>query len=207
MSTVQIPLKDVNNLLTCQLCNGYFQEAHTIPECMHTFCRICIHSYFQQCPKGNNIQCPVCKTEIGVYHVALSKIIFDRNIQSIVDKLIPISQEELQERERLAKPSIPVKVTLQPILNCSADQQLPALPKPNFNGTSKVKILKVQEFVHRRLPDDLRASISPDDIVILSDDQPLDPAVDLRIADNHFQEGKNDDGSDTHLLTLYYKRR
>ena len=39
---IEFSIKDLNEYLTCILCNGYFKEAHTIAECMHTFCKSCI---------------------------------------------------------------------------------------------------------------------------------------------------------------------
>jgi len=32
----------------CFLCNGYFRSAHTIMECLHTFCKVCLYNYFEQ---------------------------------------------------------------------------------------------------------------------------------------------------------------
>jgi len=36
----------INPFLTCSLCNGYFRNAQTISECMHSFCRSCLLKEF-----------------------------------------------------------------------------------------------------------------------------------------------------------------
>lgn len=86
---IQFSLKDLNPYLTCTLCHGYFREAHTIPECMHTFCRVCILKHFHQNKSSGPISCPMCDIKLGPYVSANSKVIYDRNLQSIVDKLFP----------------------------------------------------------------------------------------------------------------------
>ena len=86
---IQFSLKDLNSYLTCSLCRGYFREAHTIPECMHTFCRVCILKHFHKNKTSGAISCPTCNIKLGPYISANSKVIYDRNLQSIVDKLFP----------------------------------------------------------------------------------------------------------------------
>ena len=86
---IQFSLKDLNPYLTCTLCRGYFREAHTIPECMHTFCRVCILKHFHQNKSSGPISCPMCDIKLGPYVSANTKVIYDRNLQSIVDKLFP----------------------------------------------------------------------------------------------------------------------
>ncbi|CAM9484052.1 unnamed protein product, partial [Phaeothamnion confervicola] len=39
-------LRDLNPHLVCPLCNGYFRDAYTIPECMDTFCKSCLYKHF-----------------------------------------------------------------------------------------------------------------------------------------------------------------
>jgi len=31
-----LPVEELNKYLVCPICNGYFREAHTITECLHT---------------------------------------------------------------------------------------------------------------------------------------------------------------------------
>ena len=34
---------DLLNYITCVLCRGLFRDAHTINECLCTFCKVCIY--------------------------------------------------------------------------------------------------------------------------------------------------------------------
>ena len=34
--SINIPLTELNSVLVCYICNGYYRDAHTIPECFHT---------------------------------------------------------------------------------------------------------------------------------------------------------------------------
>ncbi|KAM7259563.1 hypothetical protein ACFE04_015304 [Oxalis oulophora] len=49
--------------LSCPLCSKPFEEATTIDECMHTFCKRCIIEKLSE--KGQN-KCPICSTELEV---------------------------------------------------------------------------------------------------------------------------------------------
>jgi hypothetical protein len=33
---IDVTVRDLNPYLTCKLCNGYFRDAHTTTECLHT---------------------------------------------------------------------------------------------------------------------------------------------------------------------------
>ncbi|CAF0979270.1 unnamed protein product [Adineta steineri] len=76
----------INEHLTCRLCSGYLIDAWTINECLHSFCRPCIFSYFND--HDENTACPVCST---VPHPAnpLLGITKDCWLQQIVYKLVP----------------------------------------------------------------------------------------------------------------------
>jgi len=76
----------INEHLTCRLCSGYLIDAWTINECLHSFCRPCIFSYFND--NDENTACPVCST---IPHPAnpLLGITKDCWLQQIVYKLVP----------------------------------------------------------------------------------------------------------------------
>eukprot|EP01118_Nematostelium_gracile_P010685 TRINITY_DN3721_c0_g1_i1.p1 TRINITY_DN3721_c0_g1~~TRINITY_DN3721_c0_g1_i1.p1 ORF type:complete len:261 (-),score=51.56 TRINITY_DN3721_c0_g1_i1:47-829(-) len=74
--------KILNQYLLCSLCMGYFRGATTIIECLHTFCKSCIYKYFRF-----NSNCPQCDCNLGPQ--PYSKIKYDRQIQSMVDKILP----------------------------------------------------------------------------------------------------------------------
>ena len=80
--TLTFQTRMLNQHLVCQLCMGYFNDACTIIECLHTFCRVCIDNHFQE-----SHFCPVCEKNLGPNpndHVRT-----DRTIQSIVEKVFP----------------------------------------------------------------------------------------------------------------------
>ncbi|KAA0190797.1 hypothetical protein HAZT_HAZT007063 [Hyalella azteca] len=54
---VNISLGDLNPHFVCVLCFGYFVDATTITECLHTFCRSCIVSFLKE-----HRHCPHCDT-------------------------------------------------------------------------------------------------------------------------------------------------
>ncbi|NWU35471.1 PCGF1 protein, partial [Hylia prasina] len=52
-------MKELNEHIVCFLCAGYFIDATTITECLHTFCKSCIVKYLQ-----TSKYCPMCNTKI-----------------------------------------------------------------------------------------------------------------------------------------------
>ncbi|KAH1011106.1 hypothetical protein HUJ04_000542 [Dendroctonus ponderosae] len=56
----KIWLNEINEYLTCYLCKGYFIDATTISECLHSFCRSCIIKFLQ-----DKSYCPVCELIIN----------------------------------------------------------------------------------------------------------------------------------------------
>ncbi|KAJ8913690.1 hypothetical protein NQ315_007407 [Exocentrus adspersus] len=102
----KIPIIDLNQHLTCKICNGYFIDATTIVECLHTFCRSCIVRYLE-----SNKYCPVCDVQVHKTKPLLN-IRPDKTIQDIVYKLVPrLFHNETQRRREYyeshaeAKPS------------------------------------------------------------------------------------------------------
>lgn len=57
---VSFPLKAVERSFRCSLCNGYFRDAVTIKECLHTFCRWCLYSYVEA-GGTEEVCCPFCE--------------------------------------------------------------------------------------------------------------------------------------------------
>uniref|UniRef100_A0A8C5TK70 RING-type domain-containing protein n=1 Tax=Malurus cyaneus samueli TaxID=2593467 RepID=A0A8C5TK70_9PASS len=85
-----INLAELNPYILCSICKGYFIDATTITECLHTFCKSCIvrHFYYSnRCPKCNIV---VHQTQ-PLYNIRL-----DRQLQDIVFKLVV----NLEEREK-----------------------------------------------------------------------------------------------------------
>ncbi|KAM6203390.1 polycomb group RING finger protein 6 isoform 2-T3 [Sarcoramphus papa] len=85
-----INLAELTPYILCSICKGYFIDATTITECLHTFCKSCIvrHFYYSnRCPKCNIV---VHQTQ-PLYNIRL-----DRQLQDIVYKLVV----NLEEREK-----------------------------------------------------------------------------------------------------------
>lgn len=109
--TTALPLQEFQELLTCSLCSGFYRDAHTILECMHTFCKSCILKHFHHHNQRGSIQCPQCSASLGLYGHLASKMIYDRDLQSIVDKLFPqfLADEKVAEERFYAERNISLK--------------------------------------------------------------------------------------------------
>ena len=59
----KIKKSDLNPFLKCSLCSGFLRDAHTINECLDTFCKSCIFKYFME--DNNRETCPKCQTHLG----------------------------------------------------------------------------------------------------------------------------------------------
>lgn len=79
----RLRLSKLNDQLTCKLCGGYFIDATTIIECLHSFCRSCIVKYLE-----NNKYCPICEVQVHKSKPLLN-IRPDHTLQDIVYKLVP----------------------------------------------------------------------------------------------------------------------
>ena len=93
--TREIPLRELNKYLVCRICDGYYRDAYTICECLHTFCKQCLYDAFTSNTKIVKF-CPECNISLG----SKPKIVYDRNLQSCLDKLFPeFLKREEEERE------------------------------------------------------------------------------------------------------------
>ncbi|XP_050435828.1 polycomb group protein Psc-like [Adelges cooleyi] len=85
---------DLNPHLLCVLCGGYFIDATTVIECLHSFCRSCIVKYLER-----NKYCPICDVLIHKSK-PLTNIRPDHTLQNIVYKLVPrLFQREMVMRK------------------------------------------------------------------------------------------------------------
>jgi len=115
----RVKLKTINPHITCKICGGYFIDATTVTECLHT-CEFFRRSRSTTCPitqlfphlhphpkpqpplsvcKSCLVKhleekktCPTCDNIIHQSH-PLQYISFDRTMQDIVYKLVPKLQE------------------------------------------------------------------------------------------------------------------
>jgi hypothetical protein len=120
---VEFPLSNLHPHLTCPLCQGYYRDAHTIVDCLHSFCKSCLILFFEQKLRQRqadeklkknkgyyttspHLCCPTCDMEVGPHpfrkHTSIStvQILPDRTLQEIVDKLFPqFKAKELEEEK------------------------------------------------------------------------------------------------------------
>ena len=80
-------LAGVSPHLTCSLCNKLFTDAHTIRECLHTFCKTCVDSHIDEFRN-----CPECGIKVR-NGAADAPIRSDRALQSLVDKINAVLKE------------------------------------------------------------------------------------------------------------------
>jgi E3 ubiquitin-protein ligase DRIP len=89
----QLDVSNLTKLMTCELCKGLLRLAHTLMECGHTFCKMCLLDYIARFKgKKSAPKCPICQFSIDPNH---KKSIFrDTYKQDIVDLLVPESKEK-----------------------------------------------------------------------------------------------------------------
>ena len=63
MSMKAVYVKDLNTHLLCPLCDGYFRDAHTVAECLHTFCKTCLYTDFEKRQMREKC-CPTCNVRL-----------------------------------------------------------------------------------------------------------------------------------------------
>ncbi|MBN3310088.1 PCGF2 protein, partial [Amia calva] len=91
--TTRIKITELNPHLMCALCGGYFIDATTIVECLHSFCKTCIVGYLE-----TNKYCPMCDVQVHKTRPLLS-IRSDKTLQDIVYKLVPgLFKDEMKRR-------------------------------------------------------------------------------------------------------------
>jgi hypothetical protein len=99
---VKVLVKDLNEAFACSLCNGYFQDAATLCECLDTFCRSCIIRYCLA-RKQSTIFCPKCNTELGTFsHIIREGIVKDTTKQNVCDVFFPPPKPVVSEQNTLS---------------------------------------------------------------------------------------------------------
>ncbi|XP_006002458.1 polycomb complex protein BMI-1-A isoform X1 [Latimeria chalumnae] len=91
--TTRIKITELNPHLMCVLCGGYFIDATTIIECLHSFCKTCIVRYLE-----TSKYCPICDVQVHKTRPLLH-IRSDKTLQDIVYKLVPgLFKNEMKRR-------------------------------------------------------------------------------------------------------------
>lgn len=104
----RIKITELNANLVCVLCGGYYIDATTIIECLHSFCKSCIVRYLEA-----NKYCPICDVQVHKTR-PLQNIRSDATLQHLVYKLVPgLYQNEMLRRRQFysvhteSKPILP----------------------------------------------------------------------------------------------------
>ncbi|XP_054706869.1 polycomb complex protein BMI-1-like [Uloborus diversus] len=112
----KIKIADLNKLLTCKLCKGYYIDATTIVECLHSFCRTCILRYLQICEC-----CPTCHEEITRPSAFIRP---DPTLQDIVYKLVPgLFKDEMKRRRDFYSQQNPQGKSIQSSIPSSSEKR------------------------------------------------------------------------------------
>ncbi|EEB12607.1 polycomb complex protein bmi-1, putative [Pediculus humanus corporis] len=91
----KLKLLDLNPHLMCVLCGGYYIDATTIVECLHSFCRSCIVKHLE-----SSKYCPICEVQVHKTKPLLN-IRPDKTLQNIVYKLVPgLFANEMRSRRK-----------------------------------------------------------------------------------------------------------
>jgi E3 ubiquitin-protein ligase DRIP len=70
-----IKKSELDVFLKCYLCSGFLRNAHTINECMCSFCKACIVKYFVTDPKRE--KCPKCQNTVSLGGKPLKTVVSD----------------------------------------------------------------------------------------------------------------------------------
>ncbi|CAH1790354.1 unnamed protein product [Owenia fusiformis] len=101
--TTKIKITELNPHLMCVLCGGYYIDATTIIECLHSFCRTCIVRYLE-----TSKYCPICDVMVHKTKPHLH-IRADHTLQDLVYKLVPgLFKNEMKQRRVFFKDNPPV---------------------------------------------------------------------------------------------------
>ncbi|KAM8851829.1 polycomb group RING finger protein 6 isoform 1-T1 [Synchiropus picturatus] len=143
---VRLPLNQFYPYIKCALCCGFFIDATTITECLHTFCKCCIVKHFFY-----SNRCPTCN--IIVHQTQpLYNIRPDRQLQDIVYKMVPFLED--LEREQMVKfykergLEVPKTSALSPPTPVSAKRQKKDAPRHQvFSIPPELDVSLLLEFV------------------------------------------------------------
>ncbi|XP_021897050.1 E3 ubiquitin protein ligase DRIP2-like [Carica papaya] len=84
--------------MTCGICNNLFEDATTINECLHTFCKKCIHKRFLE---EDQKECPVCGIELDSN--PMKNLRPDHLLQALRQKLFLGERKRDKEPEKVEK--------------------------------------------------------------------------------------------------------
>ncbi|OXB60088.1 UNVERIFIED_CONTAM: hypothetical protein H355_001144 [Colinus virginianus] len=109
--TTRIKITELNPHLMCVLCGGYFIDATTIIECLHSFCKTCIVRYLE-----TSKYCPICDVQVHKTRPLLN-IRLERKGNKEKEK----SKEEVNDKRYLRCPAAMTVMHLRKFLRSKMD--------------------------------------------------------------------------------------
>lgn len=107
---LEVALDKINQFFICPICQGYFRDAHTVPECLHTFCKSCLIIKLREVA-----ECPQCKAKTNPSNIGRP----DRHIQSLFQKLyLDVEKlDEEAEKKFYLDNNIPMPEVTKPVID------------------------------------------------------------------------------------------
>ena len=151
----------LNPHLVCTLCNGYYRDACTIIECLHSFCRGCITRHLAETESST---CPTCETPLRGTHQQ-DMLRADRTLQSIVDKIFrradpPSRKRPASPDEAAARPPPPVRPPAATEISFSLKREGPEdasdfggapLEKPFLRTSSMLTMSGLRKYLAKKM--------------------------------------------------------
>lgn len=179
-SIVDFNLSSLVPHFTCPICSGIYKDPVTITECLHSFCKSCLYSYFAT----GKEHCPTCK--VPLYGDMYSTAMNDRTLETLCDKvLFPTVKErdEIEEKRFYASRGIELKpdqsastteapapveeaddeleLLLFPDVQADDQHELPQLERSCIKTSRRLKIVHLKKYLLRKLemPPSLLSSV------------------------------------------------
>lgn len=160
-------IADVNPHLVCALCGGYFRDCHTLTECLHSYCQVCILAHLRQ----NKNSCPRCGVDLGPH--PMTAVLHDRQLQGVVDNIFPefedADRNARQARKSLNQPAVPTtqknhkkapmnpeeevsfKVEQAPLEAHEEPLPIELLDKPYLKTNGNLKVAQLRKYLARKM--------------------------------------------------------
>ncbi|XP_037089296.1 polycomb complex protein BMI-1-like [Pollicipes pollicipes] len=114
-----VGVADLTPHLVCTLCGGYYIDATTIVECLHTFCRSCILRHLEA-----SIYCPALTCDVMIHRTkGAVSLRPDTTLQSIVYKTVPgLYRDEMGRRQQFYRDKPGADPDLTPIMKGAQEE-------------------------------------------------------------------------------------
>lgn len=159
MATAKVKVvEEEDNLLTCSICLEMFKNPKYLP-CLHTFCKLCIHSYIQSSVSQEIInlgfKCPVCRTFVPVGEHSSNSECWAEELPNNHLIISMIDRKALQKQDKLCNVCELSNINQEAVSWCSVCQEALCTVCENchrkFKISSNHKIITLQEVQRDRI--------------------------------------------------------